>query len=169
MIRRLSSEQHAKTKRPNKHTDRVAWNDHFERDLFFKYDSFSYNTPLLEDIPQVASAWEHSSLARLLQDNAMRTKEIIQVEENVISLAIKYMVHGSFEAAWMRQSLERKQEIALEGLYRGACNAARDNSRVNCPEMTIEGLIGDGEYNLINLVSRSNKIERSSSNKLLTS
>lgn len=74
-------------------------------------------------------------------------------EGRLIALGIQKMVYGSFEEDWKKLELERKKELALEGLYRGACDAPRDNSRVSCPEMTIKGLIGDGEYNFINLVS----------------
>jgi hypothetical protein len=62
------------------------------------------------------------------------------------------LTYGSFEVDWKRLDVKKKKDLVLEGLYRGACAAPRDNSRVSCAEMTIEGLVGDGEYNLIRLV-----------------
>jgi hypothetical protein len=62
------------------------------------------------------------------------------------------MVYGTFEADWAALDSKKKEKLALEGLYRGACSAPRDNSRVKCPEMTVGGLAGNGEYNLIRLV-----------------
>jgi hypothetical protein len=54
--------------------------------------------------------------------------------------------------AWAVLDVEKKQELVLDGLVRGAFKA-REESRFDCPEMSLFGLIGDGEYNLINLVS----------------
>jgi hypothetical protein len=70
----------------------------------------------------------------------------------LVAIAVENIVYGNFESQWKELDLERKRELALEGLYRGSCCSPRENSRVICPELTIEGLIGDGEYNLINLV-----------------
>ncbi|KAJ7738114.1 hypothetical protein B0H16DRAFT_1694889 [Mycena metata] len=55
---------------------------------------------------------------------------------------------------WQGLDLQRRRDFALEGFYRGACGAFRDNSRVMCPELTIDNLVGDGEYNLINLLKK---------------
>ncbi|KAF7332857.1 hypothetical protein MVEN_02390700 [Mycena venus] len=64
------------------------------------------------------------------------------------------MEYGTFEADWTALDSKNKAEVVLEGLYRGACAAPRDNSRILCPEATIDGLAGDGEYNLIRLLKR---------------
>ncbi|KAF8188474.1 hypothetical protein K438DRAFT_1972175 [Mycena galopus ATCC 62051] len=152
----LQEEQakHAKSKRPDKHTARVAWNDHFERSIGYKYDNFSFNLPLFEDCPEHDWAWKRKDIAAYVQDAAWRTAEIMSVEGQLIALALENLEYGSFEADWAALNKEKQKEIVLEGLYRGACAAPRDNSRVSCPEMTIAGLVGDGEYNLINLLKR---------------
>ena len=75
------------------------------------------------------------------------------VEGVLINIALEDLVYGNFESEWKELPLERKKELALEGLYRTACLSPRDNSRVNCPELTIDSIVGIGEYNLINLVS----------------
>jgi hypothetical protein len=69
----------------------------------------------------------------------------------LVGLAIEQL-DGDFEAAWVALDLEKKMELVLDGLVRGAFKA-REESRFDCPEMSRFGLIGDGEYNLINLVS----------------
>ncbi|KAJ7496284.1 hypothetical protein B0H11DRAFT_2000425 [Mycena galericulata] len=76
------------------------------------------------------------------------------VEGQLIDLALTDLVYGTFEADWESLDTKRKKELVLEGLYRGACAAPRDNSRASCPEMTVAGLVGNGEYNFINLLKR---------------
>ncbi|KAJ7431936.1 hypothetical protein B0H11DRAFT_2128180 [Mycena galericulata] len=75
-------------------------------------------------------------------------------EGSLIALALDKLVYGTFEVDWAKLDMKKKEEIVLEGLYRGACAAMRDNSRSICPEMTINGLAGDGEYNLISMLKR---------------
>ncbi|KAJ7658794.1 hypothetical protein DFH06DRAFT_1195909 [Mycena polygramma] len=72
-------------------------------------------------------------------------------EGTLILHALEYVVHGTFEADWAALEMDRKQELVLEGLYRGACAAGRENSHVDCPEMTISGLAGNKEYSRIRM------------------
>jgi hypothetical protein len=137
-------------KRPNKHTDRVAWNEHFERELRLKYTRFSFNISL----PESSDHWAFKGMD-ITEHNlsiAQRTKELMHAEGLLAALAVENLTYGSFEAEWKELPVRKKKDLALEALYRGACYCPRDNSRVICPELTITGLIGDGEYNLINLV-----------------
>ncbi|KAJ7764218.1 hypothetical protein B0H16DRAFT_1454760 [Mycena metata] len=134
----------AEEERPNKHTDRAAWNAHFERKLSEKYDSFSFNLVSLEENSDMKS-WGCKGLdiQEIHHEIALRTREIMGVEGKLINAALERISGGTFEADWTALELKRKQELVLEGLYRGACGAPRDNSRIVCPEMTISGLAGD--------------------------
>ncbi|KAJ7744068.1 hypothetical protein DFH07DRAFT_777222 [Mycena maculata] len=96
--------------------------------------------------------WNTQNIADLNLSIAQRTKELMWCEGVLIAIALENLVYGDFEEKWKEVGLERKRELALEGLYRGACSVPRDNSRIICPELTIDGLVGDGEYNLINLL-----------------
>ncbi|KAJ7141730.1 hypothetical protein C8R43DRAFT_1131347 [Mycena crocata] len=78
----------------------------------------------------------------------------MHAEGLLIATAIENLVLGDFEAGWKETDMERKRLIVLEGLYRGAWHCPRDNSRIICPELTISGLVGDGEYNVVNLLKR---------------
>jgi hypothetical protein len=50
---------------------------------------------------------------------------------DLIALALKTgVIHGDFEADWTALKMEKKRELVLEGLYRGACAAPRDNTTV---------------------------------------
>jgi hypothetical protein len=141
-------------KRPNKHTDRLAWNKHFEKEISRKYSSRNVNhpLPLVEKDKGILLAAQSWGLANLNQEVATRIREIMHVEGRLIASAMDSIVYGTFEAEWKELELDKKKDVVLEGLYRGACAAPRDNSRIMCPEMTIKNLVSNGEFNLINLV-----------------
>ncbi|KAJ6492071.1 hypothetical protein C8R45DRAFT_191394 [Mycena sanguinolenta] len=140
----------SKSKRPNKHTDRVAWNNHFELDIETRYTIFSYDSPpLLQE-----GKFDMGNIAELNLRIGELTKELMCEEGLLIARAIEALSYGDFEVKWNKLDLATKKDLALEGLYRGSCLCPRDNSRFNCPELTIKSLIGDSEYNLINLLKR---------------
>ncbi|KAJ6492128.1 hypothetical protein C8R45DRAFT_1073480 [Mycena sanguinolenta] len=144
---------HLKSERPNKHTDREAWNDHFEFDIELTYGKFSYDSekyPLLENM----KGHDWGDVTWLNLSIANRAKELMDAEGPLIAQALQNLRYGDFEKKWQGLSLQKKNDLALEGLYRGACNCPRDNSRMSCPELTISSLVGDGEYNFINLLKR---------------
>ncbi|KAJ6467066.1 hypothetical protein C8R47DRAFT_1078783 [Mycena vitilis] len=114
--------------RPSKYMDREGWNAHFEEELALKYR-------------------KNVRIAQV-------TKELMRDEGILIANALENLVYGTFDSDWKALGVERKRELVLEGLYRGSCISPRENSRVFCPELTIDGLIGDGEYCLINLLKR---------------
>ncbi|KAJ7642134.1 hypothetical protein FB45DRAFT_1054448 [Roridomyces roridus] len=139
--------------RPDRHTDRVAWNDWFETELSLRYDPYPYDFIALEECAD-ALPWESRTMTWRNLTIAQRTKELMRAEGVLIAMALENITYGSFEADWKALSMEKKREFALEGLYRGSCNCPGDNLRHSCPELRIEGLIGDGEYNMINLLKR---------------
>ncbi|KAF7358791.1 MSS51-like protein, mitochondrial [Mycena sanguinolenta] len=144
---------HLKSERPNKHTDRVAWNDHFEFDIELTYGKFSYESkqfPLLENI----KGHDWGDITWLNLNIANRAKELMHSEGVLISQSLENLHYGDFERKWQGLPLEKKKDLALEGLYRGACNCPWDNGRKSCPELTISSLVGDGEYSFINLLKR---------------
>jgi hypothetical protein len=140
------------TERPSKYAHRVAWNDYFERELALGYTCYSYTLRPMETWDECEWSWSTNTITDLNLSIAQRTEELMRDEGLLVAIAVENIVYGNFESQWKELDLERKRELALEGLYRGSCCSPRENSRVICPELTIEGLIGDGEYNLINLV-----------------
>jgi hypothetical protein len=134
--------------RPNKHTNRVAWNKYVEHELSQKYDSFSYSTKPLEEHSDMG-LWDNKpvNLQELNQEIAFRIKTIMRTEGDLIRLALDDLVYGTLEADWAAMDMLRKEELVLEGLYQAACVAPRlgHDSRLACPEMTIGHLAGDGE------------------------
>jgi hypothetical protein len=138
--------------RPSKYTHRAAWNDHFERSLALRYTCYSYTLRPIETWEECEWSWSTNTITDLNLGIAQRTKELMRDEGLLVAVAVENLVYGNFESEWKELDLERKRELVLEGLYRGSCCSPRENSREICPELTIEGLVGDGEYNLINLV-----------------
>ncbi|KAJ6533699.1 hypothetical protein B0H19DRAFT_1272339 [Mycena capillaripes] len=143
--------------RPNKHTDRVAWNKHVEHELSQKYDSFSYSTKPLEEHSDMG-LWNNTpvNLQELNQEIAFRIKTLMRTECDLIRLALDDLLYGTLEADWAAMDVLRKGELVLEGLYQAACVAPRlgHDSRLACPEMTIGHLAGDGEYNFVRMLKR---------------
>ncbi|KAJ6492064.1 hypothetical protein C8R45DRAFT_1212913 [Mycena sanguinolenta] len=138
MARQLVMNTHHNTRqkeRPNKHADRVTWNNHFECDIAVRCALFSYDDP------------------PLLQNHDVGAVGLSDITEFNLRIAgnLKY---GKLEIEWNELELAKKKDLALEGLYRGACLSPRDNSRINCPELTIKSLIGDSEYNLLNMLKK---------------
>ncbi|KAJ7876703.1 hypothetical protein B0H14DRAFT_2568093 [Mycena olivaceomarginata] len=43
-------------------------------------------------------------------------------------IALAGVVHGDIKADWTALKMEKKRELMLEGLYRGACAAPRNNT-----------------------------------------
>ncbi|KAJ7642117.1 hypothetical protein FB45DRAFT_901823 [Roridomyces roridus] len=138
--------------RPDRHTDRQGWNRWFETELALKYDSFKYSGPCIEDLP--TAQWKCHTIQYQNLEIAGRTEQLMTTEGKVIDLALENIRFGTFEKDWSAMSMERKRELALEALYRGSCACPGDNFRHFCPELRIEGLIGDGEYNVMNLLKR---------------
>ncbi|KAJ7262967.1 hypothetical protein C8J57DRAFT_445437 [Mycena rebaudengoi] len=147
------NEQQAKKNRPNKHTDRVGWNQHFEREISLEFSDPHAFKPFNES-PNAEWICKRFDIADLNLEIASLSKEIMEAERSLINTAMENITYGTFEADWKILDAKKKEDLVLEGLYRGACAAPSDNSRVSCPEMTIEGLAGDGEYNLISLLKR---------------
>ncbi|KAJ6575637.1 hypothetical protein DFH09DRAFT_1311696 [Mycena vulgaris] len=149
-----SRKDHAKLRTPNKHTDRVAWNNHLETEISLNYALFAFPGAVhpIEKRPDLQGSWEDLDIPHTNQTITHRNQHLMDAEGRLIARAVEDLVYGTFEADWNGLELEEKKKITFEGLYRGACTCTRDSSRDICPEMTIGGLIGDGEYNLINLL-----------------
>ncbi|KAJ7738115.1 hypothetical protein B0H16DRAFT_1465874 [Mycena metata] len=102
--------EHSKIKRPNKHTDRVAWNNHFEREITLKYD-------LLECASTVRSVVTDSGLVEYLERVgditvlnvriADWTKDLMCAEGLLIAAAVENLVYRNFEAECMAHILSK--------------------------------------------------------------
>ncbi|KAJ7589584.1 hypothetical protein C8J56DRAFT_939011 [Mycena floridula] len=141
---------------PDKHVDRIAWNDHMERQIALRYEPYCFSL-----YPAPVNDQPHESMTAQVQaaaniNNARITRELLHQEEQLIGTAVENLIFGSFEKDWVAVDEKKKKEILLEGLYRAACEEATNPSvRVFCPELTVEGLAGEGKYNLLELLKRA--------------
>ncbi|KAJ7454589.1 hypothetical protein B0H11DRAFT_1926413 [Mycena galericulata] len=130
------------------------WNWHFEQVYRRKYgpdadpeawraENFDYFD--LEMLSYVRN------LGLCNQEIARTSKILLREEGMLVGMAIEELVDGNFEATWTALEIEAKREFVLDGLVRGAFQA-REKSRFDCPEMSLFGLSGDGEYKLVNLL-----------------
>ncbi|KAJ7065757.1 hypothetical protein C8F01DRAFT_1351816 [Mycena amicta] len=142
-------EEHRNSKRPNKDTNPAAWNAHFEREIMFKYRS--YEQPPYPQIPEsLLRSTSYTDLAQVNVRLVVLTKALWDGEGRLIALAKVALFDTGFEAACTSWTPTRKAALLLEGLYRGACEG--ENGRIWCPEMTIAGLVQDGEFGLITML-----------------
>ncbi|KAJ6480065.1 hypothetical protein DFH09DRAFT_1214709 [Mycena vulgaris] len=134
-----------------KDADCIAWNAYFERAVCSKYAKSSLP---FEQKPGSDWAWRTADITELNQTIARLVKEIMREEGLLIANAIQSLVYDDMEADWTALDIEKRKEFVVEGLYRGACAVSSNTSRLLCPEMTVDGLISDGEYSVINLLKR---------------
>lgn len=139
-------------KRPDKHTNRAAWNAHCELEISFEYSSYARNPSITRQFPELARNVRESDLMDLNQNLALLIKHIIVEEEYLVARVLDEIVYGPFESEWAALDVNRREELVLEGLYRAACAPLPEQSRLRCPEATVSGLAGDGEYSLIRMV-----------------
>jgi hypothetical protein len=77
----------AKT-RPDKHTDRAAWNAHFEREIYLRYTSFARNLSKTQQFPELARNVRESDMMELNQSLALLIKHIIEQESALVARAL---------------------------------------------------------------------------------
>ncbi|KAJ7138376.1 hypothetical protein C8R44DRAFT_848189 [Mycena epipterygia] len=127
------------------------WNWHFQRAYHQKYDDDADLEAWKRENYDFGRIAYIADVPRCNQDIVGTSKVLLEKEGELVALAIEQLVDRDFEAAWGTLEVETKRDLVLDGLVRAAFKA-REESRFDCPEMSLFGLIGDGEYNLINLL-----------------
>ncbi|KAJ7048854.1 hypothetical protein C8F01DRAFT_1239183 [Mycena amicta] len=81
-------------------------------------------------------------------------EKLVFLQLELIPRVQEMLADGSFVRAWEGMGSEEKIDLALKALVRAA-DVAHERARVDCPEMSLYGLIGerkgDGEQGLISL------------------
>ncbi|KAJ7784773.1 hypothetical protein B0H16DRAFT_1877151 [Mycena metata] len=132
-------QKHYKIKRPNKHTDRVAWNNHFETEITLKYDLHECSPGVRSwatDPGFVDHVFKTGNIAEMNIEVTSRAKELLHAEGLLLAIIVDNLVFQNFEAEWAEFDDQRRRDIALEGL------------------LSWRLLVGGGEYNLINLLKK---------------
>ncbi|KAF7378303.1 hypothetical protein MSAN_00255700 [Mycena sanguinolenta] len=127
------------------------WNAYFELIYLDKYGpnadikAWILKNPDIEMLPYLGNV--NACNMQL----SMTSKILLESEGMLVCLAIEQLNYNDFEAKWAALEVTERRRIALDGLVRGACSA-REKSRADCPEMSLSGLVGDGQYSLVNLL-----------------
>jgi hypothetical protein len=126
--------------RPDKHTDRLAWERSWESDLSTFYNRpqqdlsrFTWDPPS----PQLLSLLGTSG--HLLQQE-QKTREICTLQSDIARAVVPAYVSDGFEYRWKALPLQRRRELVLEGLYRASCVAWLEDRRGLCPDITLSSL-----------------------------
>ncbi|KAJ6467765.1 hypothetical protein C8R45DRAFT_1171175 [Mycena sanguinolenta] len=136
---------------PPKQNSPEAWNMHFETALVKKYgpgpDLHAWilenpDTDMLDYLKNLPSCNIYISG----ENNILLARE-----GALVGLAIEQLTYNDFEAKWGALDIKEKKRIVLDGIVRAAYTA-REKSRFDCPEMSVHGLVSDGEYSLVNLL-----------------
>ncbi|KAJ7690961.1 hypothetical protein B0H17DRAFT_1201318 [Mycena rosella] len=127
------------------------WNFHFEISLSRKYGPDADIEAWKKENVDVGVLAYFGDLPLCNQHIVERSKALLEAEGELVAMAIEQLVDNDFEVAWAALDVDTKKELVLDGLVRAAYKS-REESRHDCPETKVLSLVGDGEYNLINLL-----------------
>lgn len=137
----------------DKHINRKRWEDSWASDLelFYNQPSSQHRriiTALPADFLSLATAQE------FILHLDRKAREIIDLQNDLSTAAVKAIAQEDFETEWMRLSAERRSDLILEGIYRASCAAHLETYRGLCPEVTLRALSRDGGRPYLELVKR---------------
>jgi hypothetical protein len=125
--------------RPSKHTDRIHWNESWERDL--KKSNYASSrrvisyTPGSDDLADVA------------------TSEVCQLQQDLCEYAVRHITDDDFAEQWKTLPQPRREELVLNALFQTSCAEPNvENYRQWCPEMTIAYLASNDGRGLLSLL-----------------
>jgi hypothetical protein len=115
--------------RPDKHTDRVGWNESWEHDLWFNYSHFKAAFPTKE-------LKNHKLSASILEP---QNREICILQQDLYDLTIEKIATDDFDKKWKKLKQAEREVHVLEGLYKvSCCGQGVEEYRGWCPEMAID-------------------------------
>ncbi|KAJ7264654.1 hypothetical protein C8J57DRAFT_1470318 [Mycena rebaudengoi] len=127
------------------------WNFYFEHVYLRKYGP-NANLQDWRDENHDMGMLAYVGNLRVCNLDILRTSTaLLQAEGVLVARAIEHLAYHGLEKAWTALDEEKRKNLALDGLVRAAFKA-REESRLNCPEMSLFGLAADGEYSLLNLL-----------------
>lgn len=125
-------------KRPDKDTDRVGWNASWERELTSIYSRNTSLPPATRGLPPAQLRLSTTPVFRA--GVLVYTKEICNLQRDLSSQASVRFATDDFEQKWKGLPLEKREEYALEGIWRTALIKDMEGRRIWCPEITLENL-----------------------------
>ncbi|KAI0085247.1 hypothetical protein BDY19DRAFT_454771 [Irpex rosettiformis] len=133
-------------RRPNKHTDRFAWEASWERDLKAFYDRPLQDLPRPTSDPLYPRSLSFLGTPSHLLNLDNKSQEICALQSDIRRAVLHTC--GDFEQKWRTLATRKRREFVLEGLYQASCREWLEEKRGLCPEFTLTLLAaGDGsEY-----------------------
>ncbi|KAJ7577395.1 hypothetical protein C8J56DRAFT_1031435 [Mycena floridula] len=101
-------------KRPDKHQDRIGWNNHFEKMLRLDYDAEHHANIKPFDVVNNIPISTSFDLCHSNQQPARLTKEVMTRETIFITAFIRLIHFENLEAEWEALDHNRKEELVLE-------------------------------------------------------
>lgn len=130
---------------PDKHTNRLAWEECWERDFKRNYSPETLSGVTLTDHypPSFIDGFEPITSGVILED---LRHCILHVRERIVQNFVTAAGQDNFEEKWRELDPQRRKEIVLEGVYQTCTEPLLEYFRVSCPDSTVEHLSsGDGE------------------------
>ena len=125
--------------RPNKHADRIHWNESWEREL--KKSNYA------------SSRRVTVSYAAGSDDSDVATSEVCQLQHDLCEYAVRHITDDDFTAQWKTLPQTRREELVLNALFQASCAEPNvENYRQWCPEMTIAYLASNEGRGLLALL-----------------
>lgn len=129
--------------RPDKDTERVLWNESWERDLKANYAVIRRKGGIL------------SPPGPLDQVGLVEPSKVCQLQQDLCEYAVRHLTNDKFAEKWKGHPREQRDEVLLEALFQACAVENLESHRVWCPEMTIAYLGGNGGRGLLGLLLES--------------
>lgn len=129
--------------RPDKDTERVQWNESWERDLKANYADIRRKRGIL------------SPAGLLDQVGSVDSSKVCQLQQDLCEYAVRHLTNDQFAEKWKGHPRAQRDEVLLEALFQACTIDNLESHRVWCPEMTISYLGGNGGRGLLGLLLES--------------
>ena len=125
--------------RPNKHTDRIRWNESWERDL--KKSNYGSSRRAISYVPGAEDPAD------------VTTSEVCQLQHDLSEYIVRRITDDDFAEQWKILPQPRREEMILNALFEASCAEPNvENYRQWCPEMTIAYLTSNDGRGLLSLL-----------------
>ncbi|KAJ7766214.1 hypothetical protein B0H16DRAFT_1687215 [Mycena metata] len=127
-----------------KHYYPESWNFHFQKAYGEKYGPNADLKSWKKENTDIGLLAYLGNVRACEQEIAVTTKVLLRAEGSLIALAMNKFAHDDLENGWNSLDVDKRTDLVLEGLVRGAIHA-RELSRLDCPEMCVFRLSGARE------------------------
>ena len=125
--------------RPNKHADRIHWNESWEREL--KKSNYASSRRVISYTPGSDDSAD------------VAISEVCQLQHDLCEYAVRHITDDDFAVQWKTLPQTRREELVLDALFQASCAEPNvENYRQWCPEMTMAYLASNDGRGLLSLL-----------------